>query len=108
MPLTEISVRVTGKNIKEAERFLKNCANRQTSRTVANEHCCPIALSLFDRGFVAYVTRKCAVVYRQADGEIVNVFRLPEVAQEFVRNFDEGNPVQPIEFTLERNMDEEA
>lgn len=95
MPLTEISVRVTKKNI-----------NRTTSQIVASAMC-PIAIALWERGYIAHVTRKVAIVYQQSTGELVNVFRLPETAQEFIRNFDEGNPVQPIAFVLERNLDEE-
>ena len=102
MPLTEISVRVTKKNIKDAIALIK------LRPEIPTEGHCPVALALWDRGWRAYITRKCATVYRAQDYTLYNIFSLPEVAQEFVRNFDEGNPVQPIEFTLERNMDEEA
>lgn len=57
---------------------------------------CPLALALSDAGFPKPVV----------DGEQVEIagefglFPLPEVAQQFVSDFDHGLPVAPFDFEL--------
>lgn len=55
---------------------------------------CPVCLALVDAGLIPVVVEEDHIVY---DGETYN---LPLIAQEFIKNFDEGNPVPEIEFEI--------
>lgn len=106
MPLTAIDVRVTKKNIKAATANA-NLSPSTPNKRIVDPTCCPIALALYERGYNAHVTPKVAAVWKQSDGELNNVYELPEIARKFIEAFDAGQPVEPISFTLERNIDEE-
>lgn len=56
---------------------------------------CPIALAIKRKvGYTMSVgTRVC--------GSLDNEFQLPKIAQDFISNFDHGNPVEPFTFELE-------
>jgi hypothetical protein len=91
-----LRVTVTEKNIEEGERM--TCCS------------CPIARAINSESLITYPKRSAASVHLK-DGWFTHQpvaghrgqrygFELPENAQRFVADFQDGKPVAPIEFEL--------
>lgn len=89
----EINVKVSRKNIRDAQSLINKGA-------LVFGEICPIALSLNERGYSAYITRKTAVVRRDMTRELIGVYRLPQAAQNFISLFDIDKIGDPFEFVL--------
>lgn len=64
---------------------------------------CPIARALTRAGFTEVsVGATIAVVARPGIGTSESVYDLPEFANLFITNFDNGRPVEPFTFTMKR------
>jgi hypothetical protein len=72
--------------------------------TPCQDWCCPIALALRRAGFLAAKVGRSRCFVQSAGDDETCTWRqpaLPADAREFVRDFDEGYPVDPFEFDLE-------
>ena len=65
----------------------------------ARAHCCPIALSLLDKGFTTVSVAPRSGVAADTRGNWYK-FDLPSKAQTFVSTFDSGHEVKPFSFRL--------
>lgn len=69
---------------------------------------CPVALSVTEvlkGGLLAYVTN-CVIIRGQCDDKLVSKFyKFDDNTQRFIKDFDRGKPVKPMEF--ECNIPEE-
>ena len=77
------------------------------AKGVPGEGClCPVALAIEDCSHYRGVHVYSEVVCYELGGNRVFEVDLPDEAREFIRSFDDGDPVNPITFKLDEPPDE--
>ena len=90
-------------DITISERHITRALRRKACKNYRPSQACPTVLAVQDKLKNHSIRVGTTLVSLDKDErDSSTYFRLPEIACDFIRDFDAGSPVKPIKFTMEK------